>query len=157
MVEDKNKAIAVGMNDHLAKPLDSEALYRVLSRELKPLQQADADEANLSHCEEQSDAAISQGRAPSARDRHGLRPRDDGGLDKKPVLLILCPDKQQLKALAQSAQAEYQVKVATTYDQATKLIQAGAINQAWLKEGWEAQTDELIKQLTAAKIEIHRG
>jgi ActR/RegA family two-component response regulator len=116
MVEDKNKAIAVGMNDHLAKPLDSEALYRVLSRDLI----ADAP-------------------------------------PEKPVLLILCPDKQQLKALAQSAKADYQVKVATTYEQAIKLIQAGGINQAWLKAGWEAQTDELIKQLTAAKIEIHRG
>ncbi|WP_052501706.1 response regulator [Thiomicrospira microaerophila] len=157
MVEDKNKALAAGMNDHLAKPLDSEALYRVLSRELKPLQQADADDANLGHCEEQSDAAISQGRAPSARDRHGLRPRDDSEMDKKPVLLILCPDKQQLKALAQSARADYQVKVAASYEQAIKLIQTGGINQAWLKEGWEAQADELIKQLTAAKIDIHRG
>ncbi|WP_052501705.1 PAS domain S-box protein [Thiomicrospira microaerophila] len=156
MVEDKNKALAAGMNDHLAKPLDSEALYRVLSRELKPWQQADADDANLGHCEEQSDAAISQGRAPSARDRHGLRPRDDSEMDKKPVLLILCPDKQQLKALAQSAQADYQVKVAANYEQAIKLIQAGGINQAWLKDGWEAQADELIKQLTEAKIDIHR-
>ncbi|WP_052501704.1 PAS domain-containing hybrid sensor histidine kinase/response regulator [Thiomicrospira microaerophila] len=142
MVEDKNKALAAGMNDHLAKPLDSEALYRVLSRELKPWQQADA--------------AISQGRAESARDRHGLRPRDDGGLDKKPVLLILCPDKQQLKTLAQSARADYQVKVAANYEQAIKLIQAGGINQAWLEAGWDAQADELIKQLTAAKIDIHR-
>ncbi|WFE68714.1 ATP-binding protein [Thiomicrospira sp. R3] len=116
MVEDKNKALAVGMNDHLAKPLDSEALYRVLRRELIA-------------------------KAPI----------------EKPVLLILCPDKQQLKALAQSAQADYQVKVAATYDQATKLIKAGSINQAWLIEGWEAQTDELIKQLRAAKIEIHLG
>lgn len=116
MVEDKNKALSAGMNDHLAKPLDSEALYRVLSRELI------------------ANAPI-----------------------EKPVLLILCPDKQQLKALAQSARADYQVKVAANYEQAIKLIQAGAINQAWLKEGWEAQADELIKQLTAAKIEIHRG
>jgi PAS domain S-box-containing protein len=32
MVEDKQKALAAGMNDHLSKPIDSQRLYQVLSR-----------------------------------------------------------------------------------------------------------------------------
>ena len=38
MVEDKNKALAAGMNDHLTKPLDSNALYHLLSCVLVPSQ-----------------------------------------------------------------------------------------------------------------------
>ncbi|WP_006459973.1 response regulator [Thiomicrospira aerophila] len=34
MVEDKNKALAVGMNDHLAKPLDSEQLRQLINHYL---------------------------------------------------------------------------------------------------------------------------
>jgi CheY-like chemotaxis protein len=37
MVEDKKKALQAGMNDHLTKPLNSEALYRTLNRYV-PLQ-----------------------------------------------------------------------------------------------------------------------
>jgi len=37
MVEDKQKALAAGMNDHLGKPIDSERLYQVLSRWLPAL------------------------------------------------------------------------------------------------------------------------
>ena len=38
MVEDKNRAIEADMNDHLAKPIDSEELKRVLANYLKPRQ-----------------------------------------------------------------------------------------------------------------------
>ncbi|UQB43150.1 response regulator [Thiomicrospira microaerophila] len=90
MVEDKNKALAVGMSDHLAKPLNSDALYRVLSE-------------NLTF-----------------------------QVKTKPVLLIVCQDKQQLRTLAQQAQADYQVKVANDEAHAMKLIENNRINQAWL-------------------------
>ncbi|UQB43151.1 response regulator [Thiomicrospira microaerophila] len=90
MVEDKNKALAVGMNDHLAKPFNSEALYRILSENL-----------------------TSQATS-------------------KPVLLIICEDKQQLKTLAHQAQADYQVKVANDVGHAIKLIKNTNIHQAWV-------------------------
>jgi CheY-like chemotaxis protein len=34
MIEDKNKALSVGMNDHLAKPIDADALLACLARYL---------------------------------------------------------------------------------------------------------------------------
>ncbi|SFR52535.1 PAS domain-containing protein [Thiomicrospira sp. ALE5] len=97
-VEDRNKALAVGMNDHLAKPLNSDELYRVLSEHLTS------------------------------------QPKAQPTSKPKPVLLIVCHDKQQLKTLAQQAQAEYQVKVAHDAQKAIKLLKTGQINQAWLVE-----------------------
>ena len=112
MVEDKNKALSVGMNDHLSKPIHSNALYRILRAVLTPKQ-------------------------------------------AKTVLLILCQDKQQLKALAQQAQTDYQVRVAYQLKKATKLIKSGNINQAWLVGDW-AEDSVLIEQLTCSNIPFER-
>ncbi|AHF02201.1 hypothetical protein THIAE_02760 [Thiomicrospira aerophila AL3] len=121
MVEDRAKALSVGMNDHLAKPLNSDDLYRVLSEHLPK-------ESKIS-----------------------VKPK------AKPVLLIVCQDKQQLKTLAQQAQADYQVKVANNATQAIKSIETSTINQAWLVDD-ALQDRVLINYLTREKIPFtHRA
>jgi signal transduction histidine kinase/DNA-binding NarL/FixJ family response regulator len=116
MIEDKNKALEAGMNDHMAKPMNPSDLYRLLSRLLSVTQK-----------------------------------------EAQPVLLILCPDKQQLKELAQSAQMDYQVKVAAKFEQAQKLIDQGEIDLVWLAGDWAEQTEGLVKQLTQNQIKFeHR-
>ncbi|MBE0507390.1 MAG: response regulator [Marinospirillum sp.] len=114
MIEDRDKALEAGMNDHLAKPLDQQALYRLLQRLLPAAEQT--------------------------------RP--------KPVLLILCPDKQELKNLAQQAQANYQVRVAHQLEQAEKLIQQGGIDLAWLAGDWGEESAQLLERLSQSEIVI---
>ena len=47
MVEDKQKALAAGMNDHLSKPIDSQRLYQTLARWLSPVAHKQADTTDL--------------------------------------------------------------------------------------------------------------
>ena len=114
MIEDRDKALEAGMNNHLAKPLDPKDLYRLLHRLLPPAKQT--------------------------------RP--------KPVLLILCPDKQQLKNLAKQAQANYQVRIAHQREQAEKLIQQGGIDLAWLAGNWGEDSAQLLERLSQSEIVI---
>jgi PAS domain S-box-containing protein len=40
MIGDREKALAAGMNDHIAKPIDPDALFRVMGRWIRPAQEA---------------------------------------------------------------------------------------------------------------------
>ena len=99
MVEDKNKALEAGMNDHLAKPIEPETLHRILAKYL-PI------------------------------------------IPKKPTLLVVCLDKNQLKQHAKQAQSDYCVKVAVNSDQAKTLIEQGDLDQVWLVITQEGQRED---------------
>jgi PAS domain S-box-containing protein len=47
MIEDRQKVMEAGMNDHLSKPIEMEELYRVISKWTKPLSMSTNEEANL--------------------------------------------------------------------------------------------------------------
>ncbi|MBF0530303.1 MAG: response regulator, partial [Deltaproteobacteria bacterium] len=48
MVQDREMALSVGMNDHVGKPIDTQELFAALVKYIKPRDQTLADEAGLS-------------------------------------------------------------------------------------------------------------
>lgn len=118
MIEDRNKAMSVGMQDHLAKPIEPVQLYNLLTQYLpaEPVQLA----------------------------------------IKKPVLLLVCADKEHLKNLAKQAHANYKVRIALNTNQAADLITKGGLDEVWLVETKNSQRAALQSlQELLQKARVH--
>ncbi|WP_052501405.1 PhnD/SsuA/transferrin family substrate-binding protein [Thiomicrospira microaerophila] len=113
MIEDKEKALAAGMNDHLSKPINRLAL-------IESFQQWIGDKQLVS--------------------------------SPKPVYLIVHPDTQTLKTLAQQYQIQGRVKVAGSLDKAEALLSSQPdITHIVLAKQWD---EEKTKWSQLAGLEI---
>lgn len=102
MVEDRDKALAAGMNDHLSKPIDPDSLASLLAQYL-PSASDDIAEKTPKNAVKTSTAMK--------------------------TVLIVASDKVHLKRKAAELQAQYRVKVAEHFDKAKRLLAAGDVDK----------------------------
>lgn len=116
MVEDKNKALAAGMNDHLSKPIDPNQLYLLLAQHLaaaSPEPQTVEKPTLLLVCLDKNELK-KQAKQASAEYRVKVSAHPDqaktlieqGGLDEVWLVVTEEHHRQELQALQGSLEAD---------------------------------------------------
>lgn len=117
MVEDREQALAAGMNDHLSKPIDKQALVACLERWLA--------------------------------DKLANTPQAKGGW------LIVEPNHQRLKSLAQTYRTKQPLYVANQFEKARQILDRHPqISQVLLASEWLAEREPLEKTY-GIEVQIH--
>ncbi|SFR52514.1 response regulator [Thiomicrospira sp. ALE5] len=118
MVEDKQKALAAGMDAHLAKPIDQVQLQQVLMTYLDWQSEAEQPVDEASDAVVEDPIAIHSGDTAINNQVAALMH------DEKPLILIVDDAPTNVKILANSLRADYRIKVANSGYKALELARS---------------------------------